>query len=119
MQSKPSSRTTEMEWCERRLLARIHRLTMDGLRRQVAPVDAEGFMRFLLAHHEISGDSRPTGVGGLQRVLSQLEGFEAAVGSWEHDLLPARLEYESQWLDQLFASGEVRVGPAGAAAVDG
>jgi ATP-dependent Lhr-like helicase len=97
---------TEMEWCERRLLARIHRLTMDGLRRQVAPVDAEGFMRFLLAHHEISGESRPMGVGGLQRVLSQLEGFEAAVGSWEHDLLPARLEYENQWLDQLFASGE-------------
>jgi ATP-dependent Lhr-like helicase len=101
-----SAASDELEWCERRLLARIHRLTMDGLRRQVAPVDAEGFMRFLLAHHEISGDSRPMGVGGLQRVLSQLEGFEAAVGSWEHDLLPARLEYESQWLDQLFASGE-------------
>jgi ATP-dependent Lhr-like helicase len=97
----------ELEWCERRLLARIHRLTLDGLRRQVAPVDAEGFLRFLLAHHQIAGNSRPNGVDGLQRVLSQLEGFEAAVGSWEHDLLPVRMEYESQWLDQLFASGEV------------
>ncbi len=96
----------ELEWCERRLLARIHRLTIDGLRRQVAPVDAEGFMRFLLVHHEISGESRPTGIGGLQRVLTQLEGFEAAVGSWEHDLVPVRMEYDSQWLDQLFASGE-------------
>ena len=96
-----------LEWCERRLLARIHRLTMDGLRRQIAPVDSEGFMRFLLAHHEISGESRPAGVGGLQRVLSQLEGFEAAIGSWEHDLLPSRMEYEGQWLDQLFANGEV------------
>ena len=46
----------EIEWCERRLLARIHRLTLDGLRRQVAPVDTAGFMRFLLAHHEISSD---------------------------------------------------------------
>jgi ATP-dependent Lhr-like helicase len=104
------SASDELEWCERRLLARIHRLTLDGLRRQVAPVDAEGFMRFLLAHHEMSGDSRPIGIGGLLRVLSQLEGFEAAVGSWEHDLLPSRMEYESQWLDQSFASGEIAWG---------
>ncbi len=75
-----SAASDELEWCERRLLARIHRLTLEGLRRQVAPVDAEGFMRFLLAHHEISADSLPRGVGGLQRVLSQLEGFEAAGG---------------------------------------
>jgi ATP-dependent Lhr-like helicase len=99
---------TELEWCERRLLARIHRLTLDGLRRQVAPIDAEGFMRFLLAHHEMSGCSRPTGVGGLQRALAQLEGFEAAASAWEHDLLPGRVaEYEDEWLDQLFASGEI------------
>ena len=77
------------------------------LRRQVAPVDAEGFMRFLLAHHEISGDSRPTGVGGLQRVLSQLEGFEAAVDRGSTICFRSRMEYDSQWLDQLFASGEI------------
>lgn len=99
---------SELEWCERRLLARIHRLTLDGLRRQVAPVDAEGFMRFLLAHHEMSGHSRPAGIGGLQRVLSQLEGFEAAAAAWEHDFLPARMaDYDDEWLDRLFASGEV------------
>jgi ATP-dependent helicase Lhr and Lhr-like helicase len=97
----------ELEWCERRLLARIHRLTLDGLRRQVAPMDSAGFMRFLLAHHGVSSDSRPTGVGGLQHALTQLEGFEAPVGSWEHDLLPVRTEYESHWLDQLFSSGEI------------
>ncbi len=97
----------ELEWCERRLLARIHRLTLDGLRRQVAPVDAVGFLRFLLAHHEISGESRPSGVGALQCAVSRLEGFEAPAGAWEHDLFPARMGYESQWLDQLFASGEV------------
>jgi ATP-dependent Lhr-like helicase len=99
---------TELEWCERRLLARIHRLTLDGLRRQVAPIEPEGFMRYLLAHHEMAGPSRPTGVGGLQRALAQLEGFEAAAGAWEHDLLPARItEYDDEWLDQLFASGEI------------
>ncbi len=98
---------TEIEWCERRLLARIHRLTMDGLRRQVAPVDAEAFLRFLLSHHEITNNSLAKGIGGLQRVLSQLEGFEAAAGAWEHDLLPARMDYDSQWLDQLFAQGEI------------
>ncbi len=96
-----------LEWCERRLLARIHRLTLDGLRRQVAPVDSEGYLRFLLAHHEISGDSRATGIGGLQRALSQIEGFEAPAGSWEHDLLPVRMVYDGECLDQLFTSGEV------------
>lgn len=97
----------EIEWCERRLLARIHRLTLDGLRRQVAPVDADGFMRFLLAHHEISSESRAVGIGGLQRVVAQLQGFEAAVGGWEHDLLRVRMEYEPELIDELFTGGEL------------
>jgi len=99
--------TKDLEWCERRLLARIHRLTLDGLRRQVAPVDVATFMRFLLAHHEMAGNSRPDGVGGLQRTITLLEGFETPTAAWEHDLLPVRMAYEPQWLDQLFASGEL------------
>ncbi|HVT28169.1 MAG TPA: hypothetical protein VHE81_09145, partial [Lacipirellulaceae bacterium] len=95
-----------VEWCERRLLARIHRLTLDGLRRQVAPVEADAYLRFLLAHHEISGDTRPSGTGGVQRAVSRLQGFESPLGAWEHDLLPVRVEYDIQYLDQLFASGE-------------
>jgi ATP-dependent Lhr-like helicase len=106
VEESPARLAGPTEWCERRLLARIHRLTLDGLRRQVAPVDAAAFMRFLLAHHEIASESRPSGLGGVQRAIAQLEGIEAAVGAWEHDLLPARTNYESQWLDQLFASGE-------------
>jgi ATP-dependent helicase Lhr and Lhr-like helicase len=102
-----TSGVSETEWCERRLLARIHRLTLDGLRRQVAPVDAAGYMRFLLAYHEIAGESRPTGVGAVQHVIALLEGFETPLGAWEHDLLPARMTYESQALDQLFTNGEV------------
>jgi ATP-dependent Lhr-like helicase len=102
-----TSETTDLEWCERRLLARIHRLTLDGLRRQIAPVDADGYMRFLLSHHGISGETRGAGPGALQRVLSQLQGFESPAGAWEIDLLPCRVAaYESAWLDGLFTSGE-------------
>ncbi|MEX0611972.1 MAG: DEAD/DEAH box helicase [Pirellulales bacterium] len=100
--------TDEVEWCERRLLARIHRLTLDGLRRQVAPVDPAGLMRFLLARHGISERLRPSGRPGLQHAIRLLEGFEASAAAWEHDLFPVRIpEYDHQWLDQLFASGEV------------
>jgi len=105
-----TNETQEMEWCERRLLARIHRLTLDGLRRQVAPVDAAGYMRFLLSHHQISSNSRPTGIGALQHAVAALEGFEAPAGAWEHDLLPSRLDYENEWLDKLFTSGQVTWG---------
>jgi ATP-dependent Lhr-like helicase len=99
---------TDIEWCERRLLARIHRLTLDGLRRQVAPVDSAGFMRYLLAHHEIAGDVPLGGPGGLKRALELLQGFGASAAAWEHDLLPARLpEYDAESLDRLFASGEI------------
>jgi ATP-dependent helicase Lhr and Lhr-like helicase len=107
LRGKFTDEAQQVEWCERRLLARIHRMTLDGLRRQVAPVDAAGFMRFLLAHHEVSSQSQPTGVGGLQRALALLEGFEAPVAAWEHDLLPVRMSYESELLDKLFAAGEL------------
>jgi ATP-dependent Lhr-like helicase len=103
-----TSETDELEWCERRLLARIHRMTLDGLRRQVAPVDTAGYMRFLLAHHRIPNNVRATGKAALQQAVNSLEGFEAPAGAWENDLIPARVAaYEPQWLDQLFAAGEV------------
>jgi ATP-dependent Lhr-like helicase len=105
-----TNETQEVEWCERRLLARIHRLTLDGLRRQVAPVDTAGFMRFLLSHHQISADSRPMGAGALQHVVAALEGFEAPAGAWEHDLFSSRIDYETDWLDSLFTGGEVSWG---------
>jgi ATP-dependent Lhr-like helicase len=99
---------TDTEWCERRLLARIHRLTLDGLRRQVQPVDAAAFLRFLFAHHGMGAKQHFEGRGGLQHVVALVEGFEAPAGAWEHDLLPARMSvYEAGWLDDLFATGEV------------
>jgi ATP-dependent Lhr-like helicase len=97
----------EVEWCERRLLARIHRLTLDGLRRQIAPVDVDAYLRFLLSHHGIADATRGTGPGALQRALNHLQGFESPAGAWEIDLLPSRVAaYESHWLDALFTSGE-------------
>jgi len=98
----------DVEWCERRLLARIHRLTLDGLRKQVAPVDTAAFVRFLLARHGISERALPGGPAGLRGIIELMQGFEASAAAWEHDLFPARVrEYDHQWLDQLFASGEV------------
>jgi ATP-dependent Lhr-like helicase len=88
-------------------LARIHRLTLDGLRRQIAPVEPDGYMRFLLSHHGIADGTRGTGPGALGRALNQLQGFESAAGAWEMDLLPSRVAaYETHWLDALFTSGE-------------
>jgi ATP-dependent Lhr-like helicase len=101
------TRPHEVEWCERRLLSRILRLTLVGLRRQIAPVDADGYMRFLLAHHGIADGTRGTGPGALQRALTQLQGFESPAGAWEVDLLPSRVAaYEPHWLDAQFSSGE-------------
>ncbi len=103
-----TTETDDVEWCERRLLARIHRLTLDGLRRQVAPVDAAGFMRYLIAHHGISSGTRATGAWAVQQAIGRLQGFESPAAAWEHDLLPSRIAaYEPQWLDGLFASGEI------------
>ncbi|HJQ81704.1 MAG TPA: hypothetical protein VJ828_17200, partial [Lacipirellulaceae bacterium] len=80
----------------------------DGLRRQVQPVDAETFFRFLFAHHGIGQSTRLHSRAGLQGAIRLVEGFEAPAGAWEHDLLPARVaEYDPERLDELFAGGEI------------
>lgn len=94
-----------VEWCERRLLARIHRRTMKRLRREIEPVSPAVLMRFLFAWHGMSGD-RAQGVEALRRAVDQLEGFPAPAASWENVLLPARLErYSKHELDQLVGAG--------------
>jgi ATP-dependent Lhr-like helicase len=99
------------EWCERRLLARIHRRTLDGLRRQIQPVDTASFFRFLLERHGLESKSQPSGRPRLQHVIASLQGVEAPAGAWEHDLLPARVkEYTPEQLDELVARGEVMWG---------
>ena len=100
--------TGDVEWCERRLLARIHRYTIRRLRKEIEPVSSADFMRFLFTWHRLNDIDRPEGADALRQVLKQLEGFEAPAASWEGDLLPARMrEYDYTWLDALCLSGVV------------
>jgi len=96
------------EWCERRLLARIHRYTVKRLRAEIEPVAARDFLRFLLSWQKVEADSRMEGPDALEAVIAQLEGFEAPAGAWETEILPARLaRYEPGWLDELCLAGRV------------
>jgi ATP-dependent Lhr-like helicase len=95
-----------LEWCERRLLARIHRYTIKQLRAEIAPVTPADFMRFLFAWQGVSRDAKPQGPESLATVVGQLEGFELPAAAWESDVLAARLdEYDPHWLDSLCLSG--------------
>ena len=86
----------EDEWCDRRLLVRIHRYTRDRLRAEIQPVPPAQFMRFLFRWHQVAmegRDDRREGEAGLVAVLRQLEGFAAPAGAWEEDLLPLRVKH--------------------------
>src|SRR5690606_12042657 len=96
------------EWCERHLLARIHRYTVKRLRREIEPVERRDFLRFLFDWQRLAPTTRGEGADAVAAVLEQLEGYQAAAGAWEDELLPARLKrYESGWLDALCRSGRV------------
>lgn len=95
------------EWCTRRLLTRIHRQTLEALRRAVEPVTPEQLLRFLTRHHGLVGKTRRHGRDGLRATLLQLAGFETPAGEWERELLPSRIEgYRVSWLDELCHTGE-------------
>ncbi len=97
-----------IEWCHRRLLARIHRLTMDGLRRQIEPVSVDVFMRFLFRHHGVLESHRREGMNGLFEAIGQLQGLDIPSVAWERDILPLRIaSYRTEWLDELCLTGEV------------
>ncbi len=99
---------SEIEWCERHLLARIHRYTVKRLRREIEPIEPRDFMRFLFDWQHVAPGSRVSGPDALAGVLAQLEGFEAPASAWESELLPARIDaYEIAWLDALCQSGRV------------
>jgi ATP-dependent Lhr-like helicase len=98
--------TTDIEWCERGLLARIHRYTVNRLRAEIEPVTTQDFMRFLFRWQNIAADTRKEGPDALAAVLANLEGFEAPAIAWESEILPARLQnYDFTWLDDLCLSG--------------
>ena len=94
------------EWCERRLLARIHRYTVKRLRAEIEPVSARDFLRFLFEWQRVIPAARMQGSDALAAVLAQLEGFESPAGAWETDVLPARIaEYDPEWLDEHCRAG--------------
>jgi ATP-dependent helicase Lhr and Lhr-like helicase len=96
------------ELCDRRLLARIHRYTLDRLRREIEPVSAQDFMRYLLRRHHLDPRSRAGGRAGLRDAIAMLQGFEIAAASWETEVLAPRVAgYRSEWLDELCLAGEV------------
>ncbi|HEX9627843.1 MAG TPA: DEAD/DEAH box helicase [Acidiferrobacterales bacterium] len=104
--AKGAPTENNIEWCERRLLARIHRYTIKTLRAEIEPVSAQDYLRFLFDWHGITRDPRPEGAEALQQAIEQLEGYEAASAAWEGDILPARLaDYDPQWLDGLCLAG--------------
>lgn len=96
------------EWCNRRVLARIHRLTLGQLRREIEPVTAAQFQRFLFRWQHLVPGSRLHGVDGALQIVKQLQGYEISAAAWEAEVLTRRVaRYEPEFLDQLCLSGEV------------
>jgi len=100
-----------VQWCDRRLLARIHRYSTERRRAEIQPVAPADFMRFLFAWQGLnvgSSEQRRTGEAGLTAILRQLEGFAVPAGAWETDILPARVhQYAPQMIDRLCTAGRV------------
>jgi ATP-dependent Lhr-like helicase len=105
-----------LEWCDRRLLARIHRYTLNRLRAEIEPVAPADFMRFLFAWQHVEPSARLAGIDGLRTAIAMLDGYELSAAAWESAVLPARVEgYEPSMLDTLSLTGEIgwgRVSPA-------
>ena len=119
LQGQFSPNATAVEWCERHLLARIHRYTLKRLRREIEPVEAVDFARFLFDWQHLSEATQVSGPEALPGVLAQLEGFEAPAALWEAELLPARVQdYAPHWLDELCTAGRIMWTRLRPAAVD-
>jgi ATP-dependent helicase Lhr and Lhr-like helicase len=106
MRGRFTPNASEEEWCERRLLSRIHRYTINRLRAEIEPTAVRDFLRFLFAWQRVKPDIRMAGPKALETILAQLEGFNAAAGTWETEILPARVsDYDQDWLDELCLTG--------------
>ena len=101
----------EDEFCHRRVLARIHRMTLGRLRREIEPVTAADFMRFLGRWQHLAPGTQLHGADGLFQVLRQLQGYEISAAAWESSVLPRRVaNYDPELLDRLCLSGEIMWG---------
>ncbi len=114
--SAPSAEGTfgaqeHLEWANRRVLARIHRLTLGRLRREIEPVTTTEYLEFLDRWQHLATGTALHGVDGTLQIIKQLQGLEFAAEAWEREVLPRRIaRYRSEWLDKLCASGEVMWG---------
>jgi ATP-dependent Lhr-like helicase len=100
-----------LEWCDRALLSRIHRYTLNRLRAEIEPVTPADFMRFLFKWQHLDVPDRLTGLDGLREALAGLEGFELPGAAWERAVLPGRVtDYEPSMLDMLCLNGEIAWG---------
>jgi ATP-dependent Lhr-like helicase len=121
--SRSAPADAEIEWCDRRLLARIHRRTLHRLRGEIEPVAPAVFLRFLMRWQHVEPDTRLHGSQGLLAVLAQMQGYEAASVAWEQALLRTRVaDYSPEMLDLLCLSGEIawaRLSPPAAVAAAG
>ena len=96
------------EYCDRRLLARIHRYTIARLRAEIEPVTVQHYLRFLLRWQHLAPDTRLSGKAGVRAVIEQLQGFEAPAASWERELIAPRVsDYREAWLDELCLAGDI------------
>jgi ATP-dependent Lhr-like helicase len=103
--------TPAPQFCHRRIVARIHRLTLGRLRKEIEPVTAADFMRFLCRWQHMSRGTQLHGVDGLFHILKQLQGYEIPAAAWETSVLPRRVvDYDPEFLDQLCLSGEIAWG---------
>ena len=103
-----ASHGSEIEWCNRRVLARIHRMTLGRLRREIEPVNARDFMRFLYHWQHVKPGTQLHGPDGALHVIKQLQGYEVSAAAWEGDVLRRRVgKYAPELLDQLCLSGAV------------
>ena len=106
--ASPAKARGEIEWCNRRVLARIHKLTLGTLRRQIEPVNAAQFMRWLLRWQHLAPNTRLLGEHGTLEILQQLQGFEAPANAWESQILARRIaDYDPKVLDNLCLTGAV------------
>ncbi|HLY18519.1 MAG TPA: DEAD/DEAH box helicase [Bryobacteraceae bacterium] len=110
-QNAPLCAKDEPEWCHRRLLARIHRLTIGRLRREIEPVSTADFERFVDRWQHVAPGAQLHGADGVLHVIRQMQGYEISAAAWEDEILPGRVaNYKPEHLDQLCLSGEVMWG---------
>jgi ATP-dependent Lhr-like helicase len=98
----------EIEWCNRRVLARIHHMTLGKLRREIEPVTAQQFHDFLARWQHVSTGSQLHGVDGALEIVRQLQGYQVPAAAWESQILTRRIgNYEPSLIDELCLSGEI------------